>query len=250
MKILARLRNCAQLLRRSRFHYYRMAMLRPPFWLSVNGQTCRIAAGQNPGAYSCYAEVVIEDCYKIFSYAKHANPKVIVDIGANLGVFSKLCALLFPQADIYAYEPNPSALEWLELNAAGTRIQVLPCAVGESSGLVELDTSYDSTIGRIRAGGSLSVQCVAASDIAAGSRIDFLKMDCEGSEWSILQNAALLDRTNVLRMEYHLFDNHSLDELRRLIEQGNHRILGIDHTQEGGKFGIVRSVHRSITGTW
>lgn len=245
MNPLVRLKNSARLLQRSRFHYYRMAMLQPPFWLSANGQTCRIAAGQNPGASSCYAEVVIEDCYKIFGYAKRANPKVIVDIGANLGVFSKLCSLLFPQADIYAYEPNPSALEWLAQNAEGTHIQIIPCAVGESAGIVKLDTSYDSTIGRIKADGNLSVQCIAASDVAAGSPIDFLKIDCEGSEWSILQDVTLLGRTKVLCMEYHLFDNHTLDELHGLIEKAGHQVISVGNTKEGGKFGIVRSVHKS-----
>lgn len=247
MNNLARFKNSARLLQRSRFHYYRMAMLRPPFWLSVNGQTCRIAAGQNPGASSCYAEVVIEDCYGIFGYAKRANPQVIVDVGANLGVFSKLCSLLFPQADIYAYEPNPSALEWLEQNAVGTRIQVMASAVGQTSGMVKLDTSCDSTIGQISENGNLPVQCVAAASVAAGRQIDLLKMDCEGSEWSILQDLTLLGRTTACCLEYHLDGNHSLEELRGLIEQAGHRVMSVDNTKENGKFGVIRSVQESRT---
>jgi FkbM family methyltransferase len=219
-----------------------MAMLRPPFWLSVNGQTCRIAAGQNAGAGSCYAEVVIEDCYEIFDYAKRANPKVIVDIGANLGVFSKLCTLLFPQANIFAYEPNPSALEWLAQNAAGTRIQVIASAVGQAAGMVNLDTSCDSTIGRITENGNLSVPCVAVADVAAGRQIDFLKMDCEGSEWSILQDRTLLERTKTCCLEYHLYDSHSLEELRGLIKKANHRVISVSSIKEDGKFGVIRSV--------
>jgi methyltransferase, FkbM family len=224
-----------------------MAMLQPPFWLSANGQTCRIAAGQNPGASSCYAEVVIEDCYKIFGYAKRANPQVIVDIGANLGVFSKLCSLLFPQADIYAYEPNPSALEWLAQNAEGTRIQVIASAVGQTSGTVNLDTSCDSTIGRITENGNLPVQCIAAAEVGAGRQIDLLKMDCEGSEWSILQDLTLLARTTACCLEYHLDDHHSLEELRELIEKAGHRVISVNNTKENGKFGVIRSVQKSRT---
>jgi FkbM family methyltransferase len=246
MNTLVRLKNSARLLQRSHFHYYRMAMLQPPFWLSANGKTCRVAAGNDAGSGSCYAEVVVEDCYEIFRYARRANPKVIVDIGANLGMFSKLCSLLFPEAAIYAYEPNPGALKWLRQNAEGTRIQVIPCAVGQISGLVKLDTSCDSTIGQITEDGDLEVQCVAASEVAAGDQIDFLKMDCEGSEWAILQDPTLLGRAKEACLEFHLVDNHSLDELCDLIDKAEHRVLEISNTKDNGKFGVIRSAHKSL----
>src|SRR4051812_28608060 len=131
MTLHYRLKNCINLFRRSRYHYFRMAMLKPPYWLRANGMTCKIYAGDELGSGSCYAEVIVEDCYGLFAHFKRAKPRVIVDIGANIGMFSRLCTLLFPDADIYAYEPNPSALKWLVHNAEGTRIQVISSAVGE-----------------------------------------------------------------------------------------------------------------------
>jgi FkbM family methyltransferase len=232
-------------MRRSRFHYYRMAMLRPPYWLTANGQTCRIFAGNNSGAGCCYAEVVVEDSYGIFDYSKNAKPRVIVDIGANFGMFSKLCSLLFPKADIYAYEPHPSALRWLERNAAETRIRIIPCAVSERAGTVSFDTSYDSTLGYVTAGGALSVNCVASVEVAEGRPIDLLKMDCEGSEWTILRDKTLLERTQEFRMEYHLFDSHSLSELRSLVESAGHRVTDLIKGHENGKYGILRSTRES-----
>jgi FkbM family methyltransferase len=153
-------------------------------------------------------------------------------------MFSKLCSLLFPQADIYAYEPNPSAFEWLTRNAEGTRIQAVPCAVGQHDGLVKLDTSCDSTIGRVTKDGNLQVECIAASAVASGRPIDFLKMDCEGSEWAILQDTTLLNRAKEACLEFHLVDTHSL------IEKADHRVVRISNTKENGKFGVIHSMHK------
>jgi len=221
-------------------------MVHPPFVFYANGQSHRIAAGNDLGSGSCYSEVVVQDCYGIFGYAKRAHPRLIVDIGANIGVFSKLCSALFPDADIYAYEPNPTALAWLRENAAGTRIRVLPVAVGETSRSVNLDTSCDSAIGRVKDHGDLQVECIAASDVAEGHAIDLLKIDCEGSEWSILLDASLLRRSRELCLEYHLFDGHTVEDLRALVGQSGHHIVSFGSTKEGGKFGVINSVLEAL----
>jgi FkbM family methyltransferase len=225
-----------------------MAMLRPPYWLSANGKTSRIFAGHDSGSATCYREIIVEDCYDLFNYSKRSMPLVIADIGANIGMFSKLCSLLFEDADIYAYEPNPAALTWLEQNAESTRIQVFPCAVGEQSGVVMLNAECDSTIGRISQEGSLAVKCMAASELAEGRKIDLLKMDCEGSEWSILQDTNLLKRTQHFCLEYHLYDNHTVEELQELIEKSGHRILRTSsNSAYDGKFGLLWSTRVATT---
>jgi FkbM family methyltransferase len=240
MTVFERLNKSVRLLRRSRFHYHRSAVALPPFWLWANRRLCRVAASGEAGAGSCYSEVAVEDCYGMFSYARRVRPQLIVDLGANFGMFSKLCSMLFPEADIYAYEPNPSPVTWLRQNAAGTRIRVLPVAVWETSGVVKLDTKCDSTNSRVKDDGDLSVECVAASEVADGRQIDFLKMDCEGGEWRILRDTSLLARAKEFRLAYHL-DGHSVDDLRALIEQSGHRILRQYDTKENGKYGMIHS---------
>ena len=244
MSIYDQIKRSFGLLSRSGFRYYRMAMVNPPYRLSVNGRSCIIFAPDSQGSRTCYGEVIGGDCYKILKYSKVHKPSVIVDIGANIGIFSKLCSLLFLNADIYAYEPNPEAFTWLEKNAEKTNIQVFNCAISENSGIAMLDTQCDSTVGRICQEGNLPVRCLQSSEVAQGFQIDLLKIDCEGSEWSILQDSSLLDRTKYLCLEYHLYDKHTLQEMQEIIEKSNHKVKYIDpHPGYNGKFGLIWSVH-------
>ena len=41
----------------------------------------------------------------------------------------------------------------------------------------------------------------------AGGKIDLLKMDCEGSEWDILENPKSLSQVDNITLEYHLWAN-------------------------------------------
>jgi FkbM family methyltransferase len=222
-----------------------MRMANPPYWISACGRTCRLFADYDPGVREDYREIVVEDYYGIFGYARRARPSVIVDVGANVGMFSKLCSLFFPDAEIYAYEPNPEALRWLERNAQGSRIKVCPYAVTGCSGDVALNTNFESTCGaKVEPGGAVRVQGIAASRVAEGKLIDLLKMDCEGSEWVILKDPSLLARTQDFFLEYHLWDDHTLEELRAAVEKADHCISRIAPRKEyHANFGFLWSTH-------
>jgi FkbM family methyltransferase len=225
VKTIRKLRQWPRLLKRSGFHYWGMKRARAPYWVSAGGGTCRIFADNDPGVREDYREIVIDDFYGIFGYSRREKPSLIVDIGANIGIFSRLCTLLFPDADICAYEPNPGAVYWLRKNAGDTHIRIFPYAVAKEGGDVTMFTRCDSLCGaRIEPCGDLKVQSIAAREVAKGEDIDLLKMDCEGSEWSILEETNLLKRTKDFFLEYHLTGGHTIQELYGLVEGAGHRV--------------------------
>ncbi len=212
---------------RSGFHYFRRAQIRPPFWISVNGSQSRVYANNEIDAVCNFCELILADCYQILNHPKSFKSLVIVDIGANVGMFSKICTLKYPNAEIYAYEPNPKSIKWLEMNSEGTNIQVFPVAVWNSLGTVKLDINCDSIDVRVSDGGNIEVMSISPEQVAEGKQIDILKLDCEGAEWQILNNYSLLKRSKYLYMEYHLNQSNTIEDMQKIIENSGHKIIKI-----------------------
>ncbi len=77
---------------------------------------------------ACYGGIVIQDEYKLLTL--DFVPDVIIDIGANVGVFTYLARALFPQALIVAVEPHPANFAALSENAPKGRVVLLEKALG------------------------------------------------------------------------------------------------------------------------
>lgn len=58
----------------------------------------------NGGYAGLYGEVVTEDCYGLRKL--NFSPDVIIDMGANVGVFSRFARELFPESKIISIEPD------------------------------------------------------------------------------------------------------------------------------------------------
>src|SRR5689334_15143927 len=54
--------------------------------------------------------------YKLARFSSHARPKIIIDIGANVGLFALYMKLNEPDAVIHCYEPVPSTVQLLVEN--------------------------------------------------------------------------------------------------------------------------------------
>jgi FkbM family methyltransferase len=137
----------------------------------------------------------------------------VVDVGANIGVFS-----LWAErrgADVTAYEPEPRTFESLVANVAGRRISPRQAAlVGEAVPTVrlylsELDSTRNTATGmEIESGETLrdfvDVPTVTLEDVV-GSGCDLLKLDCEGAEFEALLGAEdeTVRRAQRIILEFH-----------------------------------------------
>jgi FkbM family methyltransferase len=129
---------------------------------------------------------------------------VAVDVGANFGYYTLLLAdLVGPSGHAFAVEPNPTVATLLRqsvaLNGFDTRTSIVEAAAG--GGLLDQVLLYsphgefknasviDSPNLVNRDDGSVQqVRQVKIDDIVAGtSHVDFLKIDAEGAEESIIE---------------------------------------------------------------
>jgi FkbM family methyltransferase len=132
------------------------------------------------------------------------RPLKIVDLGANVGLFSAYAVGAFGDSEITVVEPDPANVDVLTRTAtthgwrvvaacAGVRDTEVPFTVGNfTNSRVEM-TSGDATV------------VVPAVDVFQHlSGVDLLKIDIEGSEWAILEDDRLNDvAARAVALEYH-----------------------------------------------
>ena len=79
-----------------------------------------------------YQEIFRDECYLRHGIRIH-DGDTVVDIGANIGLFSLFVLNRFPRARIYAFEPSPVVYELLKANCEthGREVHVFQCGVSD-----------------------------------------------------------------------------------------------------------------------
>src|SRR2546423_14450315 len=129
------------------------------------------------------------------------EPKVIYDIGANIGMASLYYAGYFPNARFFGFEPVPDNFEVCRLNYGNLRdSEVFPWAVGERTQIATFEFAEND----LRGGGlhgamtpnplgpkkRIEVQVCSIADLIAEKKLpapEFLKVDVEGAELDVLK---------------------------------------------------------------
>ncbi|HEY6794176.1 MAG TPA: FkbM family methyltransferase [Kineosporiaceae bacterium] len=170
-----------------------------------------------PGLVGGFYETIELDIFEQLA----ARSRTIIDVGANIGLYSCLAAQHGPTGSrVVAFEPVPDNVAYLRRNLAenghGVRVRVEAVAVGDRSGDVTIyQVEGDVSIG------THSVSARNASDSATSLRVpmacldeyvahhgitdvDVVKVDVEGFEAAVLAGAARLLRAQrpTLLIEY------------------------------------------------
>jgi FkbM family methyltransferase len=177
---------------------------------------------ENPiQSWTIIEDVFIRDAYKTHLRPKKPGPEYVVDVGANIGAFARLWHQRSPDARIACVEVNRKLLPALEANVAKFAT-IIPKACHYGAGLRLLDSVF---IDGLSIGGSRvvgmdewqaetsdqylkpedPVETVTLEEIQEQlgfPHIDFLKLDCEGSEFSILEHCDL-SRVHTIFLESH-----------------------------------------------
>ncbi|MCO6451945.1 MAG: FkbM family methyltransferase [Caldilineales bacterium] len=138
---------------------------------------------------------------------------VVIDVGANVGNYSIRVKSVYPDAEVFAFEPASISFPALERNARQHHFQAFNHAMGAETGRAQLynrpgEGSGHATLYREAISEILQVTPVAEEisvipidEFAQEhqlTHIDLLKIDAEGSEWDVLRGAQKLLNANAI----------------------------------------------------
>jgi len=165
-------------------------------------------------------EILLKSKYKReYYFPEELKPKVIFDIGGNIGITSVYLASLFPEAQIYTFEPLKENFEILKKNTSQfNNIEVFNFGLGAKNGSFKLylsddEENYGGVSFYSEVEGNMSepyTECEVKNvndviqEIGVTS-VDLIKIDTEGAEYDILTNMKdeFLNKTSWITGELH-----------------------------------------------
>lgn len=168
---------------------------------------------------------------------------VVLDCGANIGIFSTYAAS--QGCNVYAFEPTPATITILEKNKElyPENFHIVPKAVSDENGMItfycygdanSINSVIDSTSqysSHYKLSHEIKVPTVTLDSFVKEAnlqRIDFIKADIEGSERQMLKGARNILKTYAPKLSictYHLPDDKEVLEQLILDANPNYRII-------------------------
>lgn len=178
--------------------------------------------------YNTWQEIFTGGLYK---FNASGPAPFIIDCGANMGLSVLFFKEEFPDAEIIAFEPDPMIFEVLSANAKSVGwqgVQLSNKAVWDTE--TTLTFYSDSGMGSSATNSFSKVKPIEVGTIRLADqlhrKVDMLKMDIEGAEYTVLRDcASLLTNVEHIFVEYHSFTGKEqhLDEVLSILKKAGFR---------------------------
>ena len=161
---------------------------------------------------------------------------VIIDVGGHIGLFSLYATQFCKNGQIFTFEPMVENFDLLSENIKLNNldnIKIFNLAVSNSNSSVKLYLNQDDAGHSMfsKSSKSVTVNSISLQQIFDNNNIeycDFLKLDCEGSEYEIIKNlpATYFKKIKKMIIEYHMADTNPelLDELISVLKSQNYTL--------------------------
>jgi len=238
---------CARTVRESATFFARELLRRPgvcEYHVRANG--IQVALRHSAHDAATLAEVFYRNDYLPAEGVAESigEPRTIIDLGANIGLFGAFAAPYWPGSTIVAYEADPANTDvhertiaanglerrWrVERAAAGARDGEVVLAAGRAMGSFVVEPGTDPGVPTIR----VPIRDVLPEVCGA----DLVKIDIEGGEWEILLDprfAASPPRAMVLEYHPHLCpEDDPRGAAERALAQADLATASIWHRDDG-----------------
>ncbi len=197
-----------------------------PTTLIMHDKKIKLYFPDENGVRVAFVDIFLDDCYGL-TRLKQEKIRTILDIGANIGLFSLAARAFFPDGMIHAYEPNPRLMPYLSHQAAVGKISYFSEAVGKESGQVSLQDCQDSVMGAVMDSPTGQIPKIAFETAIQrlGGEVDLLKLDCEGAEWDIFRERVSFKKVRFMSLEYHLMAQHTHQEIVEVVQNLGFKIF-------------------------
>jgi FkbM family methyltransferase len=181
------------------------------FRITINHTPLTVTLDGSHEEFLIFDEIMVRQEYAVS--AEVEGVKTIIDAGANIGLVSLYYSAMYPDATIYAFEPNPELFPRLLAQVAQcTRIVPSEVALGGATSTVTFYVNPKKSIASslvMREDMDLVPYEVSvttldeAMHLAQVAQIDILQFDVEGAEYDMLAGSTLASESRVLIGEIH-----------------------------------------------
>jgi hypothetical protein len=103
-------------------NFFRTKTFDAPRSISIGNQRFSLSLPEERGVPELFRDIILDDEYWLHSLPA-TQIHTILDVGANIGLFSVAAKIHFPRACIHAYEPNLDVKKHLDHQGINLRIQ-------------------------------------------------------------------------------------------------------------------------------